>query len=78
MDHFERMRREPEPQAEHDADAPLVLPALIEYLERVYAIPVPVSTAKSMDQAIEASTHLARMVGQQEVLAHLRTLLRTS
>lgn len=75
-DHFERMRFEPEPAEVIDKDTPLVMPALIEYLESIEAQEPPPPRATTIDQAVLSLGEVARKVGRREVIEHLKTLVR--
>lgn len=75
MDHFARMRGEAGPEVEPDKDAPPVSVDLVEYLLRIFPLPTP-RMATTMDQVLGLSAEMARSDGHQQVIHHLRTLIR--
>lgn len=81
-DHLGGMAREAAgatPEAEAPADAPLVVPALIDYLEQQFPHPFPTgASATTVDQQVYIAAVLANYAGSALVIAHLKSLMKAS
>lgn len=72
-DHFSHLRDAPE--AEPDPNAPIVSPALVEYLEARFPVR-PLPPPETFDAAVKGVTQAAVMIGHHEVITHLRSLIK--
>lgn len=72
-DHFAHLR-EPVSQ-EVPEGAPVIRPDIITWLEAQFPIVVP-EPPRSLDEAAAGISDLAALFGQQQVIAHLRLLVR--
>jgi hypothetical protein len=75
-DHFANMRREPL-AAEPPEGAPVVTPALIEWLEREFAVPPP-RDWNGLDDVVNLLGATAMAYGEQRVIAHLKLLMKVA
>jgi hypothetical protein len=79
QDHFGRIRGET-PEAPPPEDAPSVSPALVSWLTDKFR-PLPIdgdAVADGMDGALRVSHTVARVAGQNDVIAYLNSLVRTA
>lgn len=76
IDHFARIRSEPEAVEEVPEGAPVVLPHLIEWLEAQFPVNPPSPPFNSVDSCAWALGEIATQHGEQRVIAYLKLLMR--
>lgn len=74
-DHFAAMRGEAAPPEDPPEGAPVVTPALIEWLEREFAVPPP-RDWNGLNDVVNLLGGVACAYGEQRVIAHLKLLMK--
>ena len=72
------MRAEPEPKGEPPEGAPMFSLEQLDYLEKAFALTLSRNIPLTQDHLVEAACRHAEWAGSQNVIAHIRQLVKAA